>query len=143
MTPHDRMLHEWSIRRAIEQYCRYLDDGLYEPLLSLFAEHATFTTMGQVLAGRAAIGAFLGPGSSQQPPRPRTAHMISNCLVELDGEDATAETDWAMVRRVGDGQTIVELAGRYRDRLRLIDDSWLFVERTAVAMARPRVPTQS
>jgi len=136
MTWQERILCEWAVRRVIEQYCRYLDDGLYQQVTSLFADNATFATMGQVLQGRTAIAAFLGPGVGERRPRPNTIHLLTNCLVDIEGETACAESDWAMIRRSSEGHTFIELAGRYRDRLRLFEEGWLFTERTAVALAR-------
>jgi 3-phenylpropionate/cinnamic acid dioxygenase small subunit len=131
------MLDDWAIRRVIDQYCRYLDDRRFAPLLELFAEDATFSTMGQALAGRVAMAAFFGPGDVVAAERPRATHVLSNCIVEVDGDTASAETDWVMIRRTGEGATIIELAGRYRDRLRRSAETWLFTERRAIAMARP------
>jgi hypothetical protein len=139
MSSHDRMIAELAVRRTIERYCRYLDDGNHTQLLALFTEDATFSAMGRMLVGRSAIAELMGPGLTERPLRPRSAHMLSCCLVEVDGATATAETDWMLVYRTAEeGETAIKLAGRYYDKLQLINDAWLFVERAAVAMTRSK-----
>ncbi len=130
------MEDEWRIRNVLELYCRHLDDCDYEALLPLFAPDAVFLTMGQELKGRAGIRAFFPETPEPLPPRPVSQHLLSNFIIEVDGETATAETDWCLTRRSADGPTAIILAGRYRDRFARIDGTWMIAHRQAIALAR-------
>lgn len=134
--PIERMADEWSIRSTIERYCRHLDDRRFPSLLELFAEDAVFFTMGQELRGRRAIAEFLRADETTPLSRPHSAHLLSNCVVEVEGDEATAETDWTMIRRTPDGDIVIDLAGRYQDHLCRSGDTWRFTERRAIALAR-------
>jgi len=61
---------------------------------------------------------------------PRTSHVISNPIVELDpdGTSATARSVYTVFQVVG-GSLQAIVAGRYHDRLARVDDGWRFTER--------------
>ena len=143
-----KWLDRLEIRDVIERYMRYNDDGDAERLTSLFHEDATFQTAGQTHQGRDAIGGlFRGAFSDTAPGRwtdpgnlfaqPRSLHIGSNPVIDLDGDRATAETDFQVVSRSVDGGSVISLIGRFRDRLRRADDGgWLIESRTIVPVGR-------
>ena len=132
------MLDEWAIGATLTQYCRAVDDRRFDHVAALFTDDARLHTMGRTLAGRAAIREFFGPAPDAAPPRPASAHVLSNVIVELDGDAAVAESEWMMLTRDESGATGIALAGRYRDRLARVGDGWQIAERTVVALARAR-----
>jgi ketosteroid isomerase-like protein len=145
-------VREWldrlKIRDVIERYMRYNDDGDAERLTSLFHEDATFQTAGQTHHGRDAIGALFRGAFSDVPPgrwtdegnlfaQPRSLHIGSNPVIDLDGDRATAETDFQVMIRNAEGRAALSLIGRFRDRMRRGGDgAWLIECRTIVSVAR-------
>ena len=138
-----------AIREVIEQYMRWNDDGDFASIVGLFTDDATFQFFGRVLVGRDAISEFFA-GVFPPPPthwtaggslftQPRSVHISSNPVIKVAGDEATAETDFQVVRRNADGHAEVALAGRYRDRFCRDADTgdWLIECRTGVSVARP------
>ncbi len=140
-------LDKLEIRELLERYMRYNDDLAADALAELFDDDARFQVMGRVHAGRDAIREFFTrEGSNARPwtvpgelfKQPGSVHISSNPVIDLDGDAATAESDFLVVRRDDDGRARPVLVGRYRDRLRRREDGrWVIVTRTGVSAARP------
>jgi ketosteroid isomerase-like protein len=149
MTDHEvqgEWLDKLAIREVLERYMRYNDDGAVDRIAELFDENAVMQVMGNVFEGRDAIRAMFSlSGASDPEPwsspgqllkQPRSIHLSSNPVI--DGDVATDETDFYVVRRDESGSAVPALAGRYRDRLRRREDGqWVITLRTAVSVARP------
>ena len=139
-------LDKLEIREIIERYMRYNDDRAAENIAELFHEDVRFQVMGRVVSGREAVRAvFVGAGPelpSWTTPggllaQPGSVHISSNPVIEVDGDTATAETDFLGVNRGEDGRAKPNLVGRYRDEFRRVDGRWLIYTRTGVSVARP------
>ena len=65
--------------------------------------------------------------------------MISGPLVEVDGQSASASTNYMFVRPTGDGMAIVA-AGRYHDQLVSDGGRWRFAERKITILSTPNGP---
>jgi ketosteroid isomerase-like protein len=151
MTPDQ--LAEWidklAIREVLERYMRYNDDGDAARIAELFDEDAAFQVMGNVVVGREAIRAMFEPlGAAGERARwsdpghlfeqPRSVHLSSNPVIDVDGDLATAETDFLVVGRDEAGRAKLQLVGRYRDRLRRGGNGrWVITCRTGVSVAKP------
>jgi len=150
MTSTDQRVAAWldklEIREVLERYMRYNDDLAADRLAELFDEDARFQVMGQVHVGREAIRTFFARTGANAPQwhepgelfrQPGSVHISSNPVIDVDGATATAESDFLVVRRDQDGRAKSVLVGRYRDRLRKLDDGrWVIYTRTGVS-ARP------
>jgi ketosteroid isomerase-like protein len=145
---------EWddklAIRELLERYMRYNDDGAVDRVIGVFAEDGIYQVSGNVLRGHGEIREFLGRSGAFTDGRPlwtepgelykqpRSVHVMSNPIIEVDGDEATAESDFVVVNRGADGHAYISLVGRYRDRLRRQGDGrWLISKRTGVSVARP------
>ena len=62
-------------------------------------------------------------------------HVTTNSLVDVDGDTATATTDYLFVRPTADGLAIIA-AGRYHDQLVRDEARWRFRERTITMLRR-------
>jgi uncharacterized protein (TIGR02246 family) len=116
---------EDQIRRTFSEYSQRCDDGRFEAWADLFTDDGRFVLSGQVTEGRDSIRNMM---AAMMPPGRRGQHVITNSLIDVDGDAATASTDYLFVRPTSEGPTIVA-AGRYRDQLVRDGDRWRFRER--------------
>lgn len=139
-------LDKLEIREVIERYMRFNDDRAAERIVELFHEDVRFQVMGRVFAGREAVRTMFTGAGSDAPPwtapgqllkQPGSVHVSSNPVIDVDGDTATAETDFLVVNRGDDGRAKATLVGRYRDEFRRVDGRWLIYTRTGVSVARP------
>lgn len=134
-----RSEQDWSSRSDIsELICRYnrgVDNHDRSLLADLFAEDCVLETMGRVFTGRDAVVELLTAGGEKDDARPMTAHHTGNVLISVQGDDATAESDFLVVRR---GERLVEvvMAGRFFDRFRREISGWRLVHRVTEPLAR-------
>ena len=63
-----------------------------------------------------------------------TQHTISNILVEVEGDKASAETYFVAYHQIGEGDEAIDMiaAGRYFDKFEKRGDEWKFSHRKAV-----------
>ena len=142
---------EWidklEIRELLERYMRYNDDRAADKLVELLDDDVRFQVVGKVHAGREEVRKLFSMADPNPPPwtqpgellkQPGSVHISSNPIIEVDGDTATAETDFLVVNRVEHGRAFSSLVGRYRDRLRRRPDGrWVITTRTGVSVARP------
>jgi 3-phenylpropionate/cinnamic acid dioxygenase small subunit len=144
---------ELAIRRVMERYMRFNDDQRLDAMLPLFTEDAIYRVGGVVYVGHEQIAEFfVAHGYRAGRPSwtdddeqlwvmPRTAHVISSPVIDVDGDAATVESDFVVIDRDAAGHGRIMLTGRYRDRFRRqADGRWLIAERTGVSMARNTAP---
>lgn len=147
-TPAGDLLDKLAIREVLERYMRYNDDGAADRIAELFDDDAVFQVVGQLVVGREAIRDFFRRGRDADPPawtepgqlltQPASLHLSANPVIDVDGDTATSELDFHVVRRDENGRAKSTLVGRYRDRLRRRDDgSWVITARVGVSCARP------
>jgi hypothetical protein len=149
--PAESEVRQWldkvAIRELLERYMRYNDDLAADRLAELFDHDARFQVMGRVHVGREAIRALFNRNGANRPPwtspgelfnQPGSVHISSNPIIDVDGDTASAESDFLVIRRDPDGRARSVLVGRYRDRLRRLEDGrWVIQTRTGVSVARP------
>jgi 3-phenylpropionate/cinnamic acid dioxygenase small subunit len=121
------MSDEDQIRRTLAQYAQLCDDGRFDEWADLYTEDATFSVMGRTHKGRDAIKSWI---AGAQPPERRGKHVCINPVIDTEGDEAYAVTDYIFIDR---NKTIVS-AGRYHDRLVKHRDRWRFAERRIVFM---------
>lgn len=138
-------LDKLEIREVIERSMRYVDDENGDRYAELFTVDAVLQLASTVFAGRAEIRAMFD-GRTRLPDwrepgglllHPGGAHCGSNPIIDVDGDDATAETDMIVLTRDDDGRAKITLVARYRDRFQRVDGRWLIACRTGVSIARP------
>jgi len=128
---------EDQIRRTLAEYSQRCDDGRFDEWADLFTEDARFILSGQVTEGRESIRVLM---TAMMPADRRGQHVTSNSLVDIDGDSATASTDYLFVRPTADGPGIVA-AGRYHDLLTRDGRCWRFRERSITMLGLPEGAT--
>ena len=116
---------ESAIRRLLADYCHLLDDGRFDEWIALFDENVVFVVMGNRLRGRDDVRSFIEP-TQQEDDRGR--HILSEPVIEVDGDTARVATDYVFVSRTN---TILS-TGRYLDVMRRAPDRWCFASREIV-----------
>jgi uncharacterized protein (TIGR02246 family) len=125
---------EDQIRRTLAGYCQFLDDGDFDRWIELFVDDARLIFAGQISEGRPGIRSFM---ERIQPPEGRGKHITANILVDVDGDSATAHTDYLFVRPSDQGPFPVAI-GRYDDELIRGGERWLFRQRAISLLGAPR-----
>ncbi len=120
-----------EIRTLLVNYGRYLDARQLEKYANLFAEEGAWEGGFGVAEGREAIlemmQGSLGP-SGEIPENPGF-HVMTNMIVDTDGDTATAWSRWTFYLKGPDGMPIVGSAGRYEDTLVRRGGEWKFLRR--------------
>jgi len=126
-----RVADELAVQRLMSTYCQMVDDGRFAEVAALFAHDGVFENRGVRIAQQQLVS-FL---EEAQVPERRGRHSCGYALVQFDGGEARAATDFVLMGRA-DGAFFVKFVGRYHDTLRRGPNGWQFVERR-VAYADP------
>lgn len=116
-----------EIRELLAQYCFALDAERFEEMAALFTPDGVWETAFGTGTGRAGIVAQARAIATG--PRPRRVHLTTNIVIEVDGDTATARSNWTLLQNSPAGPMIGS-GGAYSDRLIKLDGRWLFKHRT-------------
>jgi len=127
------MSDERAIENLISRYAFLVDDGDFDGLGRLL-DHCRFTLgSGPAVSGHAAVVA-LAQGALQvhADGTPRTRHVTSNLLIEIDANAGTATgRAYYTVFQALDGFPLQPIAcGTYHDRFERHDGAWRFAARS-------------
>ena len=114
-----------GIRALLAACCQTLDDGRFDEWASLHTEDCRFAVMGTRTRGRAEMRSVIEPFQTAEL---RGKHMISEPMIDLDGDTALATTDFAFVAK---NNKILQ-TGRYHDTLHRGADGWQVAGREIV-----------
>ena len=117
---------ERAIQRLMARYFHTVDDGAFDELAELWAEDAELALRGETAIGPAAIVAMI---SALQTPERRGLHAGVNAIIDVDGDTASAVSDFVFMRREGTPDPIVKFVGRYADQFVRTRDGWRFRRR--------------
>lgn len=117
-----------AIQQLFVDYGHHLDAGDLEAYANLFAED------GEVLLGpigrakgrdeiRALMEGILSGG------RGASYHLITNPMIELDGDRATSHVTWTVIQRDADGAPKLSMLGHHSDVLVRDGANWRFHQR--------------
>jgi uncharacterized protein (TIGR02246 family) len=88
------------------------------------------TVLGPPSRGPAEIQAFLEGALDRPAEHQGSYHHVTNCVIAVDGDRATAESRWTNVGRDADDQPVVAMTGHYDDEFVREDGRWRFAART-------------
>ena len=121
------MFDKDEIRELLARYCFALDADRFEEMAALFTPDGVWETAFGTGTGRDGIVAQARSIASGE--RPRRAHLTTNIVIDLDGDSATARSNWVVIMNTPNGPAIGS-GGAYADRLVKIDGRWFFKHRT-------------
>jgi 3-phenylpropionate/cinnamic acid dioxygenase small subunit len=130
-TPADPASSHRAIENLISTYAELVDDGDFAGVGHLLAD-ATFIARNVPITGRDAIEAMLRDSVIvYEDSTPRTKHLVTNIIVEVDEEAGTADARSYVtaLQALPDLPLQPIVSGRYHDRFERRDGRWRFVER--------------
>ncbi len=119
-----------EIQRLLLDYGRHLDGRDFAAYSSLFAKDGEWIGGFGKVSGPASIKAFMEKNMGTGPNRANNYHLLSNFVITVEGDTATAWSRWAFVVPGPQG-TVISQAGRYDDMLVREGGRWRFKRRTA------------
>jgi ketosteroid isomerase-like protein len=141
------MSDEFAVMRTLHAHCIAQDDRDIDRVVDCYTEDCVFELSGLPTSGR--FEGHAGVRELHTGPAQRPAwegewfagarsfkHMCVQPVIDIDGEEATAVSDYLMASSYGtppEGGARVTVMGRYEDRLRLVGDRWLLVHRRMLA----------
>lgn len=118
-----------AIAGLVAKYAELVDDGDLTGLGRLLAD-AVFAGSGGAISGGAAIEQMLRDTIIIYPDgTPRTHHVVSNLVIDVDGATASARSYVTVFQAVPGLPLQPIAAGRYRDRFACRKGRWHFTER--------------
>ena len=138
MSAIEESLQRERIRSVIHNYCKAIDERSFDDVMASFSPDASI----QHGSYKGSAGDFVGFLSDILNKMDVTLHNVGGVIVTLDGpESASSHATFTSFHRISAkhaqvGPVITNgvetdwiVAGRYRDRLRLIDDKWKIIDR--------------
>jgi uncharacterized protein (TIGR02246 family) len=119
-----------SIQQVLLDYGRFLDARDFAAYSRLFAKDGEWVGGFGSVQGPANIQAFMEKNMGTGPNRAHNYHLLSNFVITVQGDTATAWSRWAFVVPGERGAAIAQ-AGRYDDTLVREDGRWKFKRRVA------------
>jgi uncharacterized protein (TIGR02246 family) len=125
-----RLEDKEEIQRLLLDYGRTLDARDFAAYSALFARDGEWVGGFGTVTGPANIKAFMEKNMGTQPNTAKNYHLLSNFVITVTGDTATAWSRWAFVVPGAQGATIAQ-AGRYDDTLVRENGRWRFKKRVA------------
>ena len=122
--------HE-AIRNLLGRYCELMDAGDFAGLGALFSAARMVEEHGHLVAeGADGVERLYASGTQLYDSSPRTRHVTTNTIIEVDddGGGATARSSYVVFQGVDGFALQPIITGRYRDRF-VFDGAWQFAER--------------
>ena len=114
-----------AIRELMATYAQALDACRFADVAACFAPDGEWTTDYGAARGPAEIEAFIRGIVPVKGEGPQRKHYITNIIIKVDGETASAVSDYLIVREA-DGGLIPVMGGTYRDKFVKTPAGWRF-----------------
>lgn len=127
-----RVEDELAIKRVILEYAVRLDARDFDGYVALFAKNGTWQSGNTVKHGRKEIRQMLVDIYGNPPPgyvNNNSYRIVSNVLVDIDGDHATAHSRQLTIMRGENGSPTPRLSGIYDDELIRENGKWKILHR--------------
>jgi uncharacterized protein (TIGR02246 family) len=114
-----------AIRELMATYAQALDACRFADVAACFAPDGEWTTDYGAARGPAEIEAFIRGIVPVKGEGPQRKHYITNIIIKVDGDTASAVSDYLIVREAGTG-LIPVMGGTYRDKFVKTPVGWRF-----------------
>lgn len=126
-----RLVDELEIRNVLARLAQGADDGDLNEYVRLFAEDGSWQAPdGSIREGRSDLlaGAQARRAGGIQGPGTNTFHVVTNTVVNLDGDQATSTSYYQFYGNT-DATPEIRRTGIYRDEFRRTADGWKMQKR--------------
>ena len=114
-----------EIRELMAAYAQALDACRFADVAACFAPDGEWTTDYGAARGPAEIEAFIRGIVPVKGEGPQRKHYITNTIIKVDGDTASAVSDYLIVREAEAG-LIPVMGGTYRDKFIKTPAGWRF-----------------
>lgn len=125
---------EVAITNLLHRYAEMIDGGQFEELATELFAHARFIVApppADPVGGATMAGLIAATTIRYDDGTPRTRHVITNPIVDVDEEagTATCRSYYTVLQQTPALPLQPVVSGRYHDRFGRIDGTWCFTER--------------
>ena len=126
-----RFVDKEEIQSVLLEYGRSLDARDFAAYSGLFAADGEWVGGFGSVKGPANIKAFMEKNMGTGANTTNNYHLLSNFVIKVNGDTATAWSRWAFVQPQQAGGAVIAQAGRYDDTFVREKGQWKFKKRTA------------
>jgi len=126
-----RLADKEEITAVLLEYGRALDDRDFAAYSGLFAADGEWVGGFGSVKGPANIKAFMEKNMGTAGNTSNNYHLMSNFVIKVSGDTATAWSRWAFVQPQQSGGAVIAQAGRYDDTFVKENGAWKFKKRVA------------
>jgi uncharacterized protein (TIGR02246 family) len=126
-----RFVDKEEIQNVLLEYGRALDARDFTAYSNLFAADGEWVGGFGSVKGPANIKAFMEKNMGTNGNPTHNYHLLSNFVIAVNGDTATAWSRWAFVQPQQTGGATIAQAGRYDDTFVRENGVWKFKKRTA------------
>src|SRR5579863_1502190 len=136
------LLDKEDIRTVLVSYGRTLDARDFAAYARLFAKEGEWIGGFGSVKGPAAIEAFMAKNIGTPGKPSGTYHLLTNFLIDVHGDTATAWSRWTFVTPGPDKKPAMAQGGHYEDTLIRENGRWKFSRREAFSdIPHPDAPS--
>jgi uncharacterized protein (TIGR02246 family) len=125
-----RLVDKEEIQNVLLEYGRSLDARDFTAYSNLFAADGEWVGGFGSVKGPASIKAFMEKNMGTGENRTHNYHLMSNFVITVNGDTATAWSRWSFIQPQERGAMIAQ-AGRYDDTFVRENGAWKFKKRVA------------
>ena len=120
-----------EIQSVLLNYGRFLDARRLADYANLFAKDGEWVGGFGTMKTPKAIQDFMEKNIGTGANATHTYHLLSNFMIDVKGEQATAWSRWAFITATPDQKPNMAQGGHYEDKLVREDGKWKFQQRIA------------